>query len=55
METAVLSEVRAQIEALYLDRGEDFSLSTRYKALLNLEASLIARLNEPLSSYAATR
>jgi hypothetical protein len=43
METAALNEVREEIEALYADRGTDFLLPARYKTLLNVESTLVAR------------
>jgi hypothetical protein len=44
METALLDEIKGQIETLYADRGADFTPSARYRVLLNLEATLLARL-----------
>jgi hypothetical protein len=44
MESAVLDEVRNQIETLYADRGSDFTPSPRYEALLTLESRLLAQL-----------
>jgi hypothetical protein len=46
---ARLIDVRDKIEALYMDRGDDFNLPARYEAFLTLETILLEKVKGPLS------
>ena len=45
-EESRLHEVQDKIEALYLDRGDNFNLPARYQSLVKLEAILLQRVNQ---------
>ena len=46
-----LGQIRNKIEALYVDRGDDFNLPIRYQSLVCLEANLLELVRkQPVSA-----
>ena len=46
MKSQGCTKCETKIEALYLDRGDDFNLPVRYQSLVKLEAILLQRVNQ---------